>query len=366
MPQENVTVDLKSTADVSGFQKFESSYNSLRAAKTAHIAGNDLLVQSERRVRTNLTDLVTGLGSARDGMDATANVVQHLSEVFKIGFAGTVIAGIGAAIVEQFSKADEAIAKTRAEVEKTGHDLRELDDEIEGRTRSKIEREEEEFKKQTESVRKQSDEISNPGFFKTAAIGLSVITGGEGALRDYQAAAAANLRNQAELQKVGGELAVKKVNDEFSRIDDTSGFTFSKEKPKEADNVDLAALAAIEDAKSEQDKRTKEEAARTAAAAARTKEEAEKSAAREKARAAEAAARQEAKEEKASDRTQHIKAHIVAGGDRQLGGGGGVYSVITQDPVVEEARKHTTLLTEISNTLKATSAGGNPVTAPLT
>ena len=38
MAQENVTVDLKSTADVSGFDKFEASYNSLRAAKEQHIA----------------------------------------------------------------------------------------------------------------------------------------------------------------------------------------------------------------------------------------------------------------------------------------------------------------------------------------
>ena len=113
MAEENVKVDLKSTADTSGFEKFESSYNSLRAAKLSHANANGAFVDSERRVRTNLVDLVGGLSNARDGMDATAAVVQHLSEVFKVGFVGTVIAGVGAAIVEQFAKADEAIAKTR-------------------------------------------------------------------------------------------------------------------------------------------------------------------------------------------------------------------------------------------------------------
>ena len=88
MAEENVKVDLQSSADTTGFEKFEASYNSLAAAKQENIRANGIFSDSERRVRVNLADLVTGLGGAQDGTQALSLAVGHLSEVFELGFAG--------------------------------------------------------------------------------------------------------------------------------------------------------------------------------------------------------------------------------------------------------------------------------------
>lgn len=346
MAEENVKVDLQSTADTSGFEKFEASYNSLAAAKRENITANGLFVDSERRVRTNLADLVTGLGSARDGTQAVSVAIGHLSEVFQIGFAGTVVAGVGAALISQFSKVTEEIEKTEAAIKKTGEDLDELGREIEGKRLTPTEERAAKLQKTEEALAQERAETASTGVFKMIRLGISNLFGGTMG-EDLRKQEAEINRRQLQAFNLTGRNAQQ---NEDARLD-----AILTPAPKaKVQNVAFEQLVKEQEDQQDFDIRQKKVDAEKAAAARRLSDEmsraAEKTA--KEAEKAAAASDREAEKERTPGRPGRVEAHIYAGSQRQYGGGGGVYSVITRDPVVAEARKHTELLTDIANSVK--------------
>lgn len=351
---EEVKVDLASTADTSGFDKFTQSYNTLAAAKRDHTAANDLFVESERRVRTNLSNLVSGLSSAQDATQATASAIQHLSEVFQIGFAGTVIAGVVAALITQLGKVNEEVKTTTEDIKKEAQDLADLEDEINNVKRTPEEKHartlQGDFDKNTDRL----DDLQNPGFFHAVALGISDVFGGNmsATLAKQQGD---EMANREKILHMMGENGAKA---EDAKLDYHPIAGLGTEKAQnnsfEQAVVEANNQAEIEaknqreaQEKGEADKRADEAAARVADHLA---EEKEKQAAAE--------SRADEKEDKADDRperAERIKAHIIAGGQRSQGGGGGAYSVITRDPVVDEVRKQTSILTDIANYTKMTA-----------
>jgi hypothetical protein len=367
MAEENVKVDLKSTADTTGFDKFEASYNSLRAAKQQHVQSNEVLVDSERRVRTNLSDLVVGLSQSESAADATSIAIKHLSEVFQLGFAGGILGGVVAAIIGAFNKADEAIAKTREGIEKSVDELKTLDEEITGRKLSPELKEEQGLRKQQTDFAASQFEIDHPGFVRMAAMGAENLFGVGSSSTNYKASISDQALRAGVMQQATTDLAVKRVNESFTKIAaSVDNFSWGKGKPEvgklgtrdfelalEAEEGDKAAAARA----SEQAGK----AERAAAEADRKKEEAAREEARKANEAQAAAAREEAKDERDESRQGRIKATILAGSQRQLGGGGGVYSVITRDPVLEENRKQTTIQTDIASMLRNMAASARPM-----
>ena len=370
MAEENVRIDLKSTADTAGFEKFESSFNTLRAAKQSHIGVNNDFVESERRVRTNLVDLVDSLAQARDGFEATSSAVKNLSEVVELGFAGTVIAGIGAAIIEQFAKADQAIKATTDNILKSIDTLKALNDEITGRKISPELKNEQALRKEETGFLQTSHQIGS-GFFGKASIGLENLFGiGSGATNYRQAQADQALRGTI-LQSDMTAFAIKKVNDGFQAAGDKiNDFTWSKEKPKtgELGTIDFQnALKADEDNAAAELKAAEEQGRsdRASSEASKKSDEAAKREAKQSSEAQDAAAREAAKGDAADSRPERISAHIYAGKQRELGGGGGVYSVITRDPVLDENRKQTGIQADIANMLKSHFSSAAPAAATL-
>ena len=369
MAEENVRIDLKSTADTAGFEKFESSFNTLRAAKQSHIGVNNDFVESERRVRTNLVDLVDSLAQARDGFEATSSAVKNLSEVVELGFAGTVIAGIGAAIIEQFAKADQAIKATTDNILKSIDTLKALNDEITGRKISPELKNEQALRKEETDFLQTSHQIGS-GFFGKASIGLENLFGiGSGATNNRQAQADQALRGTILQSDMTAE-AIKKVNDAFQAADKINDFTWSKEKPKtgELGTIDFQnALKADEDSAAAELKAAEEKGRsdRASSEASKKSDEAAKQEAKQSAEAQDQAAREEARQDTADSRPERISAHIYAGKQRELGGGGGVYSVITRDPVLDENRKQTGIQADIANMLKSHFSSAAPAAATL-
>ena len=369
MAEENVRIDLKSTADTAGFEKFESGYNTLRAAKQSHIGVNNDFVESERRVRTNLVDLVDSLAQARDGFEATSSAVKNLSEVVELGFAGTVIAGIGAAIIEQFAKADQAIKATTDNILKSIDTLKALNDEITGRKISPELKNEQALRKEETGFLQTSHQIGS-GFFGKASIGLENLFGiGSGATNYRQAQADQALRGTILQSDMTAE-AIKKVNDAFQAADKINDFTWSKEKPKtgELGTIDFQnALKADEENAAAELKAAEEKGRsdRASSEASKKSDEAAKQEAKQSAEAQDQAAREEARQDTADSRPERISAHIYAGKQRELGGGGGVYSVITRDPVLDENRKQTGIQADIANMLKSHFSSAAPAAATL-
>lgn len=352
---EEVRLPLVSTADTSGFEKFQASYNSLAAAKGAHARQNDLFVDSERRVRSNLEGFVKGLGDARDATQATSQGIAHLSEVFALGFTGTIVAGVASTLIDQFGKVDTAVKKV---IEDIQHGI----------------------EKSTELVRKLE------GLREGA--GQPIVKQVQSDVNAYQkTAAAANanespwLRALAGLSDVVTKAAIRAAT--FGLYSRGPNFGGKMDAAQAQERQKLAQYSAVVSKEVQALPHAIEEAKTTDANALfghklkddednyRSMIDAQNSALREtiKNEGKPGKAKVERPSESEDDGRQitGYKPHLttLAGSQRQQGGGGRAYSVLTFDPVVEEARKHTILLTQISNSLKEDKSSVAPGIAQL-
>ena len=358
MAEENVKVDLQSSADTTGFEKFEASYNSLAAAKQENIRANGIFSDSERRVRVNLADLVTGLGGAQDGTQALSLAVGHLSEVFELGFAGTVIAGVGAALIAQFSKVTEEIEKTETAMKKTGEELDNLEREVTGVKLTPAEQHTAKIAQQSKDIDAEREQTESRGIFKMIRLGLSDLFGGtmREDLRKQLEESNQALSHLSKIAREEGDVEAKSYTRQFGPTvaEKPNNVAFEQLVKEQEDQQDFAARQKkIADEKAATAKRSTEE---TAKEAARVSQEQERAA---------AAAESQAARDEEPRRSGRIQAHIYAGAQRSVGGGGGVYSTIVRDPVVEEARKHTNLLTEIANSVKVLKSPAPAIPAAL-
>ena len=418
---ENVQVDLKSTADTSGFEKFNASYNTLAASKAKAGQANEVFVQSERRVRSNLSDLVSGLSGAKDGTDAAKVSLERLSEVFNVGFAGAVIGGVGAAILGVVTKTREQFESVGAEIDKMIDKTRDLKEQFEGIELSPQEKGQRELDAQVKQWQEARDKLMHPGLIA----GVGTLLGDVGAYglgfgrAPGEAFAAAVAKSDAERQalqeaqnalgnpegrqrraeaeerKKAAEANVKareqafrlqaEVEDSNRRLSEESmtpaqrgaaikqriGVLEATAKSDLAEGTPQGEVRAYEillkknELQKEynqliaEQKKLQDEAAATAQKEADIKA---RKLAEETEKAEAAAERQAAKEEGRPEKAGgNVRATILAGSQRAMGGGGGVYSVVQRDPVVDEARKHTTLLTDIAQSVKGLKGTVNPV-----
>lgn len=358
MAEESVKVDLQSSADTTGFDKFEASYNSLRAAKEENIRANGLFSDSERRIRANVDELVTGLAGAHDATEAVSVAVNHLSEVFELGFSGTIIAGLAATFIEQFSKVTQEIDKTDASIKKTGEDIDDLERQVQGVKLTPAEERAGKITKVGEQLRTERAEAESTGIFKMIRLGFSNLFGGSLG-EDIRKQETELNRRQLQVFTLAGKNAAEGEEAKLGQIlsptprGKVENVAFEQLVREQEDQQELAARAKkLQEDRDAQAKRAAMEAAKDAERAAAERD-----------RAAAAADREAEKEE--PRRTNRIQAHIYAGAQRAVGGGGGVYSTIVRDPVVEESRKHTTLLTEIANSVKILKSPAPTISAAL-
>jgi hypothetical protein len=353
--KQEVQVQLTSRADTSGFSQFEGASDRLVASKNRQAQANALLVDSERRVRTNLIDTVSSFANAKDSTQALAGAVTHLSEVFNIGFAGAVIAGVGAALVSAFDKGEEALKSMGEELDRQLESAGDLLEEIQGIKQTAERREGKALGKEEKEDQAKNAQLQNPGFFATVAIGAEKLFGlGSGATNF-----AADRQKEESLRQTilesAGALAAK--NEEI-KLNSGQVKGFSDRKPEE--NLSQAAFRSLvenADIDDEIKKKRAKDAQEAAARTARTEEEADRKAEEEKARQA----REDGRDERAQASERRVTGykvslHDYAGAQRQEGGGGRAYSTIIVDPVVTEARKTNQLLAEINGNLKANTA----------
>lgn len=357
--QQNVKIRLESNADTSGFKNFEGATRSLTAAKREASESNLGLVESERRVRSNLEGFVKGLSESKDATSAVASSISHLSEVFNIGFGATVIAGVGSSLIEQFGKADEAIDATAKHISSLKDEVEALKNEIEGIKVPESVTQGKKLDKLQDQLDEAQDQAKNPGFFGTALIGAENILGTGDAERRRSKAVKEALQGQQGISDAKVALIVKdalSVPASTLKFSDRAAPTHAQETEFELQrqNRDADTKEAIAKDQQRQKDEAQKAAERAAADAAKKKDQEEKAAER----AAALAAKEAAKEANQPEATLRAKLNVVAGSSRALGGGGGVFSTIRFDPVVEEARKHTALLTDISNTLKSQDQAG--------
>lgn len=336
MPEETVVASLVSKADTSGFEKFESATTRLnqRRREGIQIAGD--LLQSERRVRTNLIDTVAGLAQARTGTDAVAIAVTHLSEVFKIGLGATVIAGVAGAIISQFSKAQETIDQMSESVKKTGQDLDDFLDKLRGVEQSPQRQAEKETSRFREDLEKRKKELQafQGGFFSMAALGASKLTGGiiggdtEEKYRQEVfgiQAAEAKLRQAEQLVRNPVTFTAKRDAAAERRESDRVQEAFTRQgiELERQDQERARARVEISKKAGEEERRQQEQATRA-------RMEADKAAAEEQKRLEHEAAKEN---EKGSDRQVigfRTRLQTFVGGQRTEGGGGRAYSVMVR------------------------------------
>lgn len=361
---ENVRIDLTSRADVSGFREMETASLQFNAAKREGAKANDVLVESERRVRSNLVETVAGLAQARSGTEAVASSVTHLSEIFKIGLGGTVIAGVVGAIVEQFAKAQAAIEETGKSLLATGEQADALLEKLKGIQDNGAGAAKRDIAKQEEELAKAQQ--SDSGFMSNLIRGINRVSGGA-LFEDSAEQLDKNRANAASLQAKITQEGLLAGNpgsfDRDKRAEEAKRDAAEKERVQEDFYRQAMDSEKRED---EESPRQLAENKRQADEQARVKAEADKRAQEQAAEKARAAARAEATEQRAdereakkegqADKPGRIRADIVAGGSRQMGGGGGVFSAVTADPAVLEARKQTSLQQEILGALRSTQS----------
>lgn len=354
MAEENLTIDLTSRADVSGFRQFEQASKQMNSAKREGREANGLLEDSERRVKSAFEESVMYMGNARNAADALGQTVMHLSEAFKLGFAGSVIAGVAGAVIEAFSRVDEALEKTNGEIQKTSDSLDALLEKATNKKANPQDAMQRELDTLTQQTEAQEKETSSTGFFKMLELGFSNMLGSgemgkelQKQREDLEKAHVKELQIQTAIGQARGDALAKEGNDAVAHF-------AAVEAKMRARNGSEGLRQFGEQAQAQE--RAQDQAKETAAKNARASAEAKKQADDEAKRAAAEKARQakEASEASMHDARREIMAeshgarlHVVAGAQRAIGGGGGAYSVV-EDPAVAELRKQTMLLQEIA------------------
>lgn len=418
--EQDVKVNLGSKADTSGFDRFIGKTDELAAAKGRSRRENELFVDSERKIRANLSELVLGLGESKSAVEAASLSLAHLSEVFEVGFAGSVIGGVGAAVISMVSKTKEEFKTLGDQIEKDEEKAHSLTQSLNGIKETDTEKSQNQINALAASYQAANDKITKMGFldrvFKGTAMGIGdfggAIFGTEGGSEEFLHDMAENLalakriqaaqnalndptaRNQAkrredakkqleEDKKTLGE--VDKLKQEALDREHELQFDQMHNPQKEEDlKQRMAILEAVRQSDLGEDtpggekraaenrlkiiglqkelnalqKQDADDKERAAAAAEKEREAREKQLAKEKAA--------EGDEDTEEEPTKEIlgyrfRLESKAGSQRALGGGGGAYSVLMADPVVTESRKQTGLLTEINSTLKAGLNRGAPV-----
>jgi hypothetical protein len=362
MADQDISVTLRSRADTSGYQQTAQAVRGLNAAKYDATKQNATFVDSERRLRTNLIDTVSGLASAKNGTDAAAVAMTHLSEVFKLSADAVIALGIGGIIVSEFGKAQQAIEELGKSLGVLGEQLSDFLDKAHGVEPSAQQTAQREVKHLAEQVQEKENQLKHPGFFGGAAIGAAVIgnalgLGGEGTVEDIK-------KNVEQLQQLKSQLAQAQA---YANNPANFAKLGAKElKGEQAHVTEESARQEIEQERADEEHAKQVYDARQKARADATRQAEEErrkagSVDREKAKQDARQSRDESRAESRSDSAagrEEVK--IIAGHQREIGGGGRAYSVVV-DPAVEEARKHTTLLQDIASTLKS---GLKPQTVP--
>lgn len=362
--EENVKIDLTSRADVSGFQQFEQASTRLTTAKLEGTKANSLLVDSERRVRSNLMDSLTGFATAKDMTDGVSSAINHLGDILNIGFGGAILGGIASGLVELFGRADAAIQQTTEQLKAAGDAAEATINKIQGIQPTEQQTLKDQISKQMEMLQRAQN--SDAGFFNMNNLvqGLNIISGGtafEGNVKNIQLDQAQQARLQEDITQesllAGNPKNFNKAKadanaDEKRRIqEDFARQEFASEKEFQDQGK----------AFSEAQKRTAEEAQRTKEDADRKAKDAADEKAKAAARSKETANKEEAKAADEILKPGKIHATILAGSQRQLGGGGGVFSSITIDPAVVEAKKQTSLQQQMLALLQKGQASGPPL-----
>ena len=327
---ENVQVHLRSGSDTSGFEKFEAAYNRAQASNKSFAASNDLLVNSERRVRSNLSDLVSDLGRSKDVADVARTSLNRLSEVFNVGFAGAVIGGVGAAIIGLVSQANQEFRTIGDQMDKLIDRAHKLKEEIEGVILTPKEKHQRDIDSQAAELEAARDKLAHPGAAAVFGTALGLVgwflTGGliQNPGDAIRKAFAENDKARQAIQEEQNALGARAPG----------VLNFGTGKPRGVGTIEFERAVEHEDfVKAMAEKNDKEKKAKDEAAA---------KAAKEKERLDAHAAKEEAKEEKSDIHREHasnIRFHVSAGSSRQQGGGGGVFGGVIRDPVVEETRK---------------------------
>lgn len=359
MAEENITIDLTSRADVSGFRKFEEAAGRTNQAKREGAEASFRLADSERRVKSAFEESIMYMGEAQNASEAVGQSLMHLTEAFQLGFAGSVIGGVAGAIIQNFGKAREEIEKLVDEVNKTGEALDNLERKVSGKQMSKSEGLMAELQKQIQAQEKEKDALQHPGFWGTIATGFQKMMGGDFGQKDAMKKLAEQSKKDQEIAAKIGEMQADEMaapfQKQFAKFEKAaqkaggrSGGMGLKEFGEEAEfqeqTEDLAKKAAVKTDKANAAAEKKQEAAQLRAE-----------------KAAESAAERQAKRDLAAE-SKSPKLHVVAGSQRAMGGGGGAYSIV-EDPAVTELRKQTTLLQEIARNGKPQM--GQPAPAAL-
>ena len=360
--EQQVTATLVSKADTTGFREFKAANDQFVGARREATTANGLFVESERRVRTNLMGTLEGIFQAKDASAALASSVEHLSEVFQVGALGAIAGGVAGVIIEQFSKAEQAIDKVGQSLEEQSTKAGELLDRLEKVKDSQQSRDRQDIGKMAGSLT--SARESESGVFNMGNLmrGLNLVSGGalfddavrkmdenqkkqETLARQVQQATllAGNPKTYEDRAKLEADAADKRrVNEDMARDElkqerdfQEQGKAYAETQKKAADEA--ARLKKEQDTKAAYDAEEKKKAADRAAAAE---------------------AKQESKEDRQMVKEGRVHLDVIAGSQRQMGGGGGAFSVITQDPAVVEQRRTNSILTEIAGALKASK--GNP------
>lgn len=359
---QEVQANLVSKADTSGFREFKAANDQFVGARREATGANGLFVESERRVRANLMGTLQGIFQAKDASAALASSVEHLSEVFQVGALGAIAGGVAGVIIEQFSKAGAAIDKVGESLEAQTTKASELLDRLGKINHSQQSKDKDDISKMSGALTEARSGESGVFNMGNLMRGISLVTGGalfddavrkmdanqkkqETLARDVQQATllSGNPKSYEDKAKKDADAAEKRrVTEDMARQELSQEHDFAEQGRAYAEAQKKASEEAAH-LKSDQDRKAAQEA-----------EEKKKASERE----AKAAAKEEAKDEKTTTKEARTKLDVIAGSQRQMGGGGGVYSVLTQDPAVVEQRRTNSILTEIAGALK--SKGASP------
>jgi hypothetical protein len=359
--EQEVVASLRSKADTSGFAAFKAAQDGLAGSAHHATEANNVFVESERRVRTNLVDTVSGIANAKDSTEALSEAVAHLSEIFELGAVGMVAAGVGAAIVEQFSKAEQQVKATAQSIEEATAKASEMQERLSGHQRSEQDKDKDQIRKMGKDLAASRENQGSTFTRENLLLGFNKLSGGM-LFQDDVEQIQKNQENQGELGAKIEQLTLangraetyaKPVRDkELTRVNED--FTRQGIKQEEEDQRAGEAGLRAQKAATAEAARLSEEQKRKEGAAASEKERQAQRTEREE-------AKQESKEGKDLVKPGNVHLQTIAGHQREIGGGGRAASVITIDPAVVEQRRTNTLLTEISQTLKGARSAPPPV-----